>query len=473
MGLNRNLGNLTEALTESSGNVLLNPNNVVGGTNVYIGQTMASNDWWRIYGNTPVLDQGEMVFELGDNAIPHASNGQRFRFFYNNTAGGTAKSPFILDYNDATFNTNAFFTGNVGIGTTSPNVLLEVASTTSNVARIRVNNTSTTAGQYRGYEFASGTSFKGGFLQDQNTDLISIFTPFGGQSVNITSGGNVGIGNINPSTKLDIRDDTASVGTRIRVTNGSSAIFSSSGLELFSYNGSSVSIGTVLFNTNSNFNYGTISSNQTNLYGIRSGGIRIAAEVAPIIFSNGNVDSDVAIERMRIFPNGNIGINTGNNDTGSRLQVNGNTRVNGALFTNTLLGASYGQTSTSGTTSIVDTGIDANAFGQSSIYFISFGGNPNAAGSGAYKANYVGYISITTGFIGGSVRRLISYSQTAAFDSSGIGSLTLSAMFFNGVTESTTINEGSTNGWFIRLKISGYNPSWVGTEQFVYLTKLN
>jgi hypothetical protein len=111
MGLNRNLGQLTEALTESSGNVLLNPNNTVGGTNVYIGQTMASNDWWRIYGNTPALDRGEMVFELGDNAIPHSSIGQRFRFFYNNAAEGVAKNPFILDYNDATFNTNVEING--------------------------------------------------------------------------------------------------------------------------------------------------------------------------------------------------------------------------------------------------------------------------------------------------------------------------------------------------------------------------
>jgi hypothetical protein len=118
MGLNRNLGQLTEALTESSGNVLLNPNNVVGGTNVYIGQQMASSDTWKIYGNTIANDRGEMVFELGDNAQPSATNGQRFRFHYDEPAG-TSKNVFTLDFNDATFNTNASFTGNVGVGTVS------------------------------------------------------------------------------------------------------------------------------------------------------------------------------------------------------------------------------------------------------------------------------------------------------------------------------------------------------------------
>lgn len=376
MGLNRNLGQLTEVLTEFNGNVLLNPNNTVGGTNIYIGQTMASNDTWRIYGNTVALDQGEMVFELGDNAIPHASNGQRFRFYYDNIAGGTAKSPFILDYNNAIFDTNASFTGTVSVGS--------ITASNSITASSPIDTGGTKA-----------------FISAQNINgaALTLVSDSVGRTLRLSS---------NTSPNVIGAIDATSVGLNI-VTNTSSSI-------VFSAN---------------------------------------------------------TIESMRIFPTRNVFIGPGPVDAGFRLQVNGNTRVNGALFTNTLLGASYGQTSTSGTTSIVDTGIDANAFTQSGMYFISFGGNPNNGGSNAYKANYVGYISVTTGFIGGSVRRLISYTQTAAFDSSGIGSLTLSVMFFNGVTESTTINEGSTNGWFIRLKINGYNPSWVGVDQYVYLTRLN
>jgi hypothetical protein len=94
----------------------LQPNNTVGSNPNYIGQQMATNDNWKIYGNSIATDRGELVFELGDNAAGSSVNGQRFRFFYNNTADGTAKSPFILDYNDATFDTNASFAGDVGIG---------------------------------------------------------------------------------------------------------------------------------------------------------------------------------------------------------------------------------------------------------------------------------------------------------------------------------------------------------------------
>jgi hypothetical protein len=94
-----------------TGNLLLPANNTVGGTNYYIGQTMASNDFWRIYGNTVAEDQGEMIFELGDNATPIGSNGQRFRFYYSNSSSGTVKSPLIIDYNTLTIDASATITG--------------------------------------------------------------------------------------------------------------------------------------------------------------------------------------------------------------------------------------------------------------------------------------------------------------------------------------------------------------------------
>lgn len=92
----------------------------------------------------------------------------------------------------------------LGIGTDSPATALEVVNNTSNLARLRVSTTATTGGNFRGYEFGSGSTFKGGLLQDESTDMISIFTPVGGQSVNIDSSGNVGIGTSPSGAKLDV-----------------------------------------------------------------------------------------------------------------------------------------------------------------------------------------------------------------------------------------------------------------------------
>lgn len=89
-----------------TGNLLLPANNTVGGTNYYIGQTMGGSDNWKIFGNTVGTDQGELVFSIGDNGVPIASNGQRFRFYYDASSDGTSKDALIIDYNTSTFTTS-------------------------------------------------------------------------------------------------------------------------------------------------------------------------------------------------------------------------------------------------------------------------------------------------------------------------------------------------------------------------------
>jgi hypothetical protein len=86
-----------------TGNLLLPANNTVGGTNYYIGQVIATSDFWRIYGNTGANDQGELVFAVGDNGQAFSGNGQRFRFFYDAAGAETPKNALIIDYNDSTF----------------------------------------------------------------------------------------------------------------------------------------------------------------------------------------------------------------------------------------------------------------------------------------------------------------------------------------------------------------------------------
>jgi hypothetical protein len=171
----------------------LQPNNTIGNIDNYIGQTMATNDTWRIYGNTVASDQGEMVFELGDNAVPHASNGQRFRFFYNNTADGTAKSPFILDYNDATFNTNAYFTGSLtAVDNIQTDGLANKYLKSTGFISNQLGRLSDFGGSDAGFYVITG-----GGIQ---------FVGGGANRMTLTSDGNVGIGNTGstPGYKLQV-----------------------------------------------------------------------------------------------------------------------------------------------------------------------------------------------------------------------------------------------------------------------------
>jgi hypothetical protein len=198
----------------------LQPNNTVGSTPNYIGQGMASNDWWKIYGNTVAFDEGEMVFELGDNASGSSIGGQRFRFFYDNTAGGTAKSPFILDYNDATFNTNGTFSGSVGIGTPSPIGKLNVLGSGTTSISISNSNAGTNSSpeltqlNFLGFEQENRArieaidvagSTNGSQLRFYNANTSNVLE----ERMRITSGGNVGIGTTSPNGKLNISNGGA------------------------------------------------------------------------------------------------------------------------------------------------------------------------------------------------------------------------------------------------------------------------
>jgi hypothetical protein len=125
----------------------------------------------------------------------------------------------------------------LGIGTATPSTLLQVFTNTSNAGRIRVTSTTSTAGNYRGYEFGNSSGFRGGIVQDESTEEISIFTPIGGNSVRISSNGNLGLG-VTPSAwglrGFDISNgslfgDTNNVGLTQNAYYGSSWVYKNNG----------------------------------------------------------------------------------------------------------------------------------------------------------------------------------------------------------------------------------------------------
>lgn len=86
---------------------------------------------------------------------------------------------------------------NVGVGTATPATKLNVFSSTTNTARIRVTGTGSTNGNFRGYEFGSSGGFSGGIFQDEGTSAVSFWSNSSGESMRITSGGVLCVGTTN------------------------------------------------------------------------------------------------------------------------------------------------------------------------------------------------------------------------------------------------------------------------------------
>ena len=78
----------------------------LGDSAINIGQIMAVNDYWKIYGTDSTNDYGELVFKVGDNGTPFREGGQRFRFTYDGSgvAIEPSKDVLIIDYDTITTN---------------------------------------------------------------------------------------------------------------------------------------------------------------------------------------------------------------------------------------------------------------------------------------------------------------------------------------------------------------------------------
>ena len=136
-----------------------------------IRQQVGLDDYWKIYGYATQNDFGELVFEVGDNADPFRSNGQRFRFFYNAATSGTSKSPFIVDYDsvfvDANLVAKKIALRDTGSAVTSGKVTLASGIATVNTTAVNSNSviiltvqeTGTNNGRIRVSARISGTSF--------------------------------------------------------------------------------------------------------------------------------------------------------------------------------------------------------------------------------------------------------------------------------------------------------------------------
>jgi len=256
----------------------------------------------------------------------------------------------------------------------------------------------------------------------------------------LTGAGSLGIGTATPGYKLDV-SSTASEVMRLRGTNGGSTN-----------------------NTQLRF-YGSASA--TDLWAI---GTEVSTGTTDRAFDF--YDLVAGANRMRISNAGNLLLNK-SVDSGQKLQVQGT--ITGTQYLgNYIVGIDYPQTSSSGGTSIIDTGIYTNTtsigYSVGSVYMICILGNPNAGGLSQYRNIYTGYIYINTGYNGGNPTTYINYQQLITGTASGIGGFTISAVFWNGTSEVSDVTANDTTTQ-IRIKVTGY-ASFTGAYQEVKVTKI-
>ena len=310
--------------------------------------------------------------------------------------------------------------------------------------------------------------------------------------LNPTNGGYVGIGVTNPTHNLEIRNSAGSVYQKLNADFGIAYVgmetaddsfrlvtAQATPIQLYTNNtermritagtGTDVVIGLAAGNPYTAASRGSIFLNGTtnSLYGWGTGGT-----ARGYMYHEGTniyMENSVSGGTFNIIQVGAGNIN---------FSTNGATRMtiqsNGAIITGRTLGNQYSQTSSTGTTSIVDTGItydtgDYGGYGRGTTYQVVFNGNPNAGGSGAYFAQHMGIITIYTGWSGSAVTTYINYTQLAV--GNNISTLTLTPHFWNGSSQVSSIGVYTT-GYQIRLRIDGYNSSYVGSDQSVYLTRL-
>ena len=455
----------------------------VGGNNLVVGENSSDNGITIFTGTS---NTGYLLFSNGTSGNEQYKGQVR----YNNS---TDQLQFLT-----AGNLNPRLTidssGQVGIGTTSPDAIIETSAGVNGntVGALLTNTNGAGTADSVSLNFGLGRSADSAIFKIEAIKLLKeqqwtgtpstingslVFSTISNETtaerMRIDSSGNVQIGSgtsanaygklqVNQSSNTDeggigILSSGAGRSLRLYVDETNSYINSGnggSGILVFNEGGGQVGIG-----TNSprvtEFVIGLTIGNST------SGGSELVLRENTgndwRIFNNGYLAFiDDNTERMRIDSSGRVGIGT--DDPQGTLEVVGE-----------LYGKSYAQTSTDGTTSIVDTGLTP----EMGIYEVFVIGNANSSGSGSYRSVVHGYLYVTCDFISSQVRTEVTWNSIGGEGggSSDI-SLTVTPKIFSGGTEYDNVAKTTADAGEIRIKVSGYDASAViGSSQAVRILK--
>lgn len=163
-----------------------------------------------------------------------------------------------------------------------------------------------------------------------------------------------------------------------------------------------------------------------------------------------------------------------NRDLGTMAFQDANNVTLDNLGVNNIWMKTYTSTSTSGGTSIIDTGIIVSNFDNAAAWMVFNYGDPNNAGSSAYRSSHVGILLLATGWNGSAATNYLNYTSLAS--NAPVGVLSITPAFFKAadgteVAAATGVAAQSSD-YQIRLKISGYNTSYPGAYEMVRMSRI-
>ena len=302
--------------------------------------------------------------------------------------------------------------GNVGVGTTSPLVKLQISapdeafrlqSTTASSALYQtLYNSAGTRRMYQGYAGASTSDYT--FMNEESGAIL--FGTSSAERMRLTSAGNLGVGNTAPSFRLHVTDATVPFGATL--TNGT-----------FNFRefGSSTANNTLELNIRPNSGKSGYLVFTEDAVSDRFS-VGISAGVGALIFKTGTPTSGPEV--MRLSSGGQLGIGTSPSST---LSVNGSSYL---LPTLSVAGFNIETTATFNDNSTHTMGSFNNCTGI--IYVVGSGGTSALP----FYSNGGGGVAWQWSFLSPTSTAWVYGSGTASFTTAGTGGNSYNITFSNG-----------------------------------------